>query len=250
MHKICENTNPICDELISKHVEKSKSLDQIVSRRHCFYIYNHNTSKFEYFSQGLSSISGYSREDYNTLGKFPLFEICHPDDAFILNSLLFHDIKKVANSASLEDRTRLKIQYNYRIVRKDKRICNIQIQNNFLEIDEEGNPLLSFGYCSQIPFNDGPYYCGLTIFLIEETSSDILFQKFYNHINSKNGLNISDREKEVLELLIDGLTSKEIGEKLHISKNTVDNHRRNLLRKFEVRRTNDLTRLAMKEHIK
>lgn len=43
---------------------------------------------------------------------------------------------------------------------------------------------------------------------------------------------ISKREKEVLNLLADGLASKEIAASLGIAKNTVENHRQRLLKKF------------------
>jgi len=42
---------------------------------------------------------------------------------------------------------------------------------------------------------------------------------------------LTDREIEVLKLLVQELTSKEIAEKLFISERTIDSHRKNLLRK-------------------
>jgi len=55
---------------------------------------------------------------------------------------------------------------------------------------------------------------------------------------------ITRREKEVLKLIADGLTNKEIAEKLFISTTTVDTHRNSLLSKFEVKNTANLIRLA------
>lgn len=54
------------------------------------------------------------------------------------------------------------------------------------------------------------------------------------HQKSKNNAIISSlthREKEVLELIVQELTSKEIAEKLFISKQTVDTHRINIMQK-------------------
>ena len=56
---------------------------------------------------------------------------------------------------------------------------------------------------------------------------------------------VTRREKEVLILIADGLTNNEIAEKLFISANTVDTHRKNLLVKFEVRNTASLIRMAV-----
>ncbi len=56
---------------------------------------------------------------------------------------------------------------------------------------------------------------------------------------------ISRREKEVLQLIAEGMTNAEIAAKLFISVTTVDTHRKNLLAKFDVRNTAALVRFAM-----
>jgi len=60
---------------------------------------------------------------------------------------------------------------------------------------------------------------------------------------------ISGREKEVLQLIADGLTNPQIAEKLFISMHTVDSHRKNLLTKFAVKNTASLIRIAAQEKI-
>ena len=54
---------------------------------------------------------------------------------------------------------------------------------------------------------------------------------------------LSEREKEVLELLFRRLTSNEIAKTLFISKTTVDTHRRNILEKTGVKSTLELLSL-------
>ena len=56
---------------------------------------------------------------------------------------------------------------------------------------------------------------------------------------------LTRREKEVLELIAEGLTNAEIANRLYISTTTVDTHRKNLLAKFEVRNTAALVKYAM-----
>lgn len=56
---------------------------------------------------------------------------------------------------------------------------------------------------------------------------------------------ITRREKEVLELIAEGLTNGEIATKLFISSATVDTHRKNLLIKFHTKNTASLVRTAM-----
>jgi DNA-binding NarL/FixJ family response regulator len=56
---------------------------------------------------------------------------------------------------------------------------------------------------------------------------------------------ITKREREVLGLLTEGLTSSEIANKLYISPRTVEKHRTNLLKKLDLKNTAALVRFAM-----
>lgn len=55
---------------------------------------------------------------------------------------------------------------------------------------------------------------------------------------------ITRREKEVLELLADGLTNHEMAEKLFVSPTTVDSHRKSLIAKLKAKNTPELIKLA------
>ena len=60
---------------------------------------------------------------------------------------------------------------------------------------------------------------------------------------------ITRREKEVLELIAEGLTNNETAERLFISPSTVDTHRKNLLAKFGARNTASLVKIAMQYNL-
>ena len=60
-----------------------------------------------------------------------------------------------------------------------------------------------------------------------------------------DGEGISDREREVLQLVARGHTYGEIGSELHISPKTVENHVRNILKKLRLNRKNELIRYAI-----
>lgn len=55
---------------------------------------------------------------------------------------------------------------------------------------------------------------------------------------------LTRREKEILELIAEGMTNNEIAQKLFISVSTVDTHRKNLLAKFEAKNIAALIRMA------
>jgi len=55
---------------------------------------------------------------------------------------------------------------------------------------------------------------------------------------------ISTREKQVLQLVASGCSSKQIADRLTISENTVETHRRHLLEKFQVNNSTALVKAA------
>ncbi|HEX5123464.1 MAG TPA: response regulator transcription factor [Rhodanobacteraceae bacterium] len=60
---------------------------------------------------------------------------------------------------------------------------------------------------------------------------------------------LSPREREVLHLVVDGMTIKEIAQKLDISTKTAENHRGRVLTKLGVRNSAELVRYAMRKHL-
>lgn len=56
---------------------------------------------------------------------------------------------------------------------------------------------------------------------------------------------LSNREKEILQLIATGKTSKEIADVLFIAKTTVDTHRKNMIRKLNLSNGNELIKYAI-----
>lgn len=58
---------------------------------------------------------------------------------------------------------------------------------------------------------------------------------------------LSAREREVLQLLAEGKTSKEIGATLHVSPKTIESHRAQIMDKLNLRTVAELTKFAIRE---
>ncbi|MFD2284755.1 hypothetical protein GJU39_12575 [Pedobacter petrophilus] len=65
----------------------------------------------------------------------------------------------------------------------------------------------------------------------------------------ENSSLITDREVEIVRLLSNGYNSKEIGDMLFISEHTVNTHRRNMVRKLDLRNSYQLIVWAFKQRI-
>lgn len=58
---------------------------------------------------------------------------------------------------------------------------------------------------------------------------------------------LTQREREVLQLLVEGLTTKDISDGLGVSVKTVETHRRHIMEKLELRSVAELTKFAIRE---
>ncbi|MEM7407117.1 MAG: response regulator transcription factor [Pseudomonadota bacterium] len=59
-------------------------------------------------------------------------------------------------------------------------------------------------------------------------------------------LELTDRERDVLTLVADGLNSREVGQQLHISAKTVESHRARISEKLGFRNVADYTKFALR----
>ena len=60
---------------------------------------------------------------------------------------------------------------------------------------------------------------------------------------------LTDREREVLQLIAEGHPNREIAELLHISVKTVETHRANLIDKLDIHSTAELTQYAIRKGV-
>ncbi|HSQ66461.1 MAG TPA: response regulator transcription factor, partial [Polyangiaceae bacterium] len=58
---------------------------------------------------------------------------------------------------------------------------------------------------------------------------------------------LSAREREVLQLLAEGRTSKDIAARLHVAVSTIETHRKQIMAKLQLRSVAELTKYAIRE---
>jgi DNA-binding CsgD family transcriptional regulator len=64
-----------------------------------------------------------------------------------------------------------------------------------------------------------------------------------------NRSRVTQRQKDIIYLIADGLTSFQIGGVLNIKENTVNSHRQSAMRLLGVDNANDLVKVAIKENL-
>lgn len=87
-------------------------------------------------------------------------------------------------------------------------------------------------------------------------NGQVTFSPAVNEIMSRPSVNelkdiprLTKREKEILQLIADGLTTADIAGALHLSPLTVETHRKSLLQKFEVKNVAALIRAAIEQRL-
>lgn len=84
------------------------------------------------------------------------------------------------------------------------------------------------------------FYCGHVIDILAEKASDL---------SDCSGITLSEREIEVIRLISDGLTNKEIADSLCLSTHTVNTHRKNIMNKLSLKNTAGIVIYAVEENI-
>ena len=85
--------------------------------------------------------------------------------------------------------------------------------------------------------------------VISQTTATNIMDEFTDQMQGggPDREDLTDRERDVLQLLTQGLTNKEIGQKLNVAENTVKNHLKNILGKLQVENRVQAATLALKE---
>ena len=89
--------------------------------------------------------------------------------------------------------------------------------------------------------NGKQFYCGMVI--------DILAESNEAEGNNCSGISLSEREIQVIRLISDGCTNKEIADQLFLSPHTVSTHRKNIMNKLGIKNTAGIVIYAFRENI-
>lgn len=91
------------------------------------------------------------------------------------------------------------------------------------------------------------------LFFSPEISKKIMEQttengRVVNNIPKRTAI-LTEREREILQLVVEGYSSRKIGKILFISLKTVENHRANIMRKLDIHNMVDLIKYALNKGI-
>ncbi len=139
------------------------------------------------------------------------------------------------------ERKNYKMIAEFRMTNDYDKIIRIMSQQVILALSDEGNIWLKMKLFEYAPEQN--IETPATISCINITSGNPLFtsKEIKNEIFKSK---LSNREVQILQAISKGYFSKQIAGDLLISENTVNNHRRNIIRKLKVSNTSEAVSLA------
>jgi DNA-binding CsgD family transcriptional regulator len=166
------------------------------------------------------------------------WSIFHPEDIKLwlksLTDLMVFTMTKLSD----EQRKRMSYTWNYRIKNNNDKYVNIIQNTTPLQFDDTNKPIIGMAHYTVLDGNLKMDMCATAKYLNDQNEYETLF---YKNQSTSNLLNIiTHREKDIIRLLITNKTSEEIAKNLHISKHTVNTHRKNILKKLNIDSTFEL----------
>ncbi|MCG1037015.1 LuxR C-terminal-related transcriptional regulator [Polaribacter sargassicola] len=231
------NTYPEVE--IKEHIRKLIELDFYYPYNTTFFcITNTASQRFEYISKNFTACTGIPKENLNNGGMDYFWSLFHPDDLqpwlTCLKSLMTFTMNE------LDDVMRKKMSYtwNYRIKNHAGEYITIIQNTTPLQFDAQEKPIIGLAHYTVLDGNLNMDICATAKYLNSKNEYETLF---YKNISSEGLLNaISNRERDIIRLLLANQTSNSIAKSLNISKHTVDTHRRNILKKLGLSSTYEL----------
>ena len=206
------------------------------------YILDYSTQQYLFVSEECEHIYGWTCTEFKNMGVIGYTQLCHPDDFKFFSNDVFKKFFQYANQTALSELKQYRFSVNYRMKRKDGNYIMILQQYVVLETDNQGNPLITLGVCTDITAHALNNRVIMTVSKYDkEKGFSMISSDTFSKIQSKFG----SREIEVLKQLANGFSSKLIAEKLNIKENTVRAHRRNLMEKANCKNVAELTQYAL-----
>ena len=224
---------------LETHIQKIIELDAFLPYSSTFFcITNTQDLKFEYISKNFNSCLGIDPKILDTQGMRYFWSRIHPDDveAWLkaLNDLMEFTLKEIPE----DKRKRMNYTWNYRFKNSNDEYVNIIQNTTPLAFDADMKPIIGLAHYTVTNPNIKMQITASAKLLNDNNQYET---KYFNNFSQKllkDG--ISNRERDVIRLLVLNQSSKQISEKLNISSHTVDTHRRNILKKLNISSTGEL----------
>lgn len=185
---------------------------------------DHKYNRIRYVSNNSLYALGYPAERLHKRSSYDLFHYTHPEDAEAVHRAC-QKMEEWMKPLAEDKRHQYRYVMNFRLQKPDKTYVHMHWEKIMLS-DAWGKHLY-FILLHDISKEKLFTRVQLEIYQLKQGE----YQRVNSYVPQAVEPTLTQRELEVLQLIKKGLSSKEIAHKLHISLNTVRNHRSNLFKK-------------------
>jgi DNA-binding CsgD family transcriptional regulator len=220
--------------VMDRHLEILNQLNVI--EQSSISIFDLYTREHVYLSSGFESVLGYDLAEAYREGNDFFARMVHPDD-FIMSVKTGTYFFKLVLQLTPEQRKHYKLINDYRIRGREGNYIRVIEQFQALEFDRHGNIWLALCVLDVSPDQDTgrPMRSKMLNFKTGE---------LFSLPSAPSEGKLARRERQVLELISEGLISKEIADRLYISVHTVNTHRQRILEKLKAKNIHEAIKLA------
>lgn len=214
------------------------------------FFVDYTTRKYLYIDKTCLDVVGYPDIYYYEKGHEGFLKQTHPLDYDIVNTKIFSVNLDYLKNIPGERYPDIVFSHNFRLKDTTERFRVIVQRYSYVPGEVASKPIGVIG----VAFDITHFKNDLSIVhTIEETSlydnelvNKLIYKKTYALLEAVLQKNLGKREIQVLKLLSEGLNSKQIADKLKISINTVNNHRKNMLQKTGCKSSPEMLNFAIK----
>lgn len=173
------------------------------------------------YSRGVHDMMGYDPE---IVSATDIIHNYHPQDKIFVKRIIRGTVRHFVDHSADGQEEYLNI--TYRLKRGDGSFMKVLRQSTVFLKDAEGKPTMNMSLITDISFISNNDKVEWDVYATKLNRAKLKQQVFAEFLNF-----FTQREKQVIECMADGLTNGEIAKRLHISKHTVGTHRKNILSK-------------------
>lgn len=202
------------------------------------YVMDMVQMKYLYMSKNVVAHTGYPAEEFMAKGSYFTYSLMHPDDRTDFVEKVQKEQAAFLRTLPRGDHGKYRFSYTYRLKRVDGTYIQVLQQSKIVLASEMGDPLLLLGVSTDITHLKKDNGISLSIARYDKGCIET------EGISNRSDNLISPREIEVLSLIVEGKSTQEIAQALHISSFTVKNHRRNMMEKTGAKNMAEVIKLA------
>lgn len=246
--EIFETYQEFKGDFLESHISKLRELDHYIPHSSTFFcITNTTTRSFEYVSKNFQPCTGLDTAAMCNQGMTFWWEHMHPDEMNLWLQSLTDLMTFTMSEVELHNRKKISYTWNYRIKMADGTYKPVLQHTTPMYFDEEGKPVIGLAHYSLLPVINSPLPIQAAAKMLNEKEEyETIFFRTYS-TQKLISEQITFRERDIIRLISFGHSSEDIAEKLFISTNTVNSHRRNILKKTKCKNTSELVARSIRE---